>query len=362
MNRKLLLFIIIAINSLAQSVFIPKEIQDAYDNGTRSPDGKPGYNYWQNRSEYDIDVTIIPDSSLLRGSEKIAYYNNSPDTLKRLVIRLYQNVNRPGNPREYIYDENDLTKGVVIASLKINGKEYHIHGREIDDYGTNLIIKNLKILPQNKTDISVSWEFIFPRTNFLRMGKYDSTTFFAAYWYPQIAVYDDIDGWDTQEYTGNTEFYNDFNDYNVKITVPNNYGVWATGDLLNAGKVYTASVYDKYLTAQTSDKVIQIISEDDINYKTQLYNSASPVNTWIFKASGVPDFTFGTCSAYIWDARIVYDGEKNVLVSTVYNPLFKTPFDVCDESARSVEMFSRDLPGIPFPYNKITLFNGDGGM
>ena len=363
MNKKMQFVLFIAsLNCIAQSLFIPKEFQDAYDNGTRSPEGRPGYYYWQNKSEYDIDITILPDSSLLRGSEKIIYYNNSPDTLKWIVIRLYQNVNRPGNQRDYLYEEKDLSKGVVITSLKINGKEYNNRDKEIEDTGTNLIIKKQKIPPGKKTDISVSWEFTFPKINIMRMGQYDINVFFAAYWYPQIAVYDDIDGWDLQEYKGNTEFYNDFNDYNVKITVPNIYGVWATGDLMNADKIYSTKVYERYLSAQSSDKVIQVIGDDDISNKTQLYNSSSQVNTWIFIASGAPDFTFGTSSGYIWDARSVYDGVKNVIVSTVYNSPYKTPFNVCDESAQSVEMFSHVLPGIPFPYNKITLFNGGDGM
>lgn len=363
MKTKLLLLIfIISFSSISQSLFIPKEFQDAYDEGSRSPDGKPGYYYWQNKSGYDIDVTVVPDSSLLRGSEKIIYYNNSPDTLKRIVIRLYQNINRPGNQRDYFFDEKDMNKGVVITMLKVNGKELVLNSKEIEDTGTNLIIKSLKILPGRKTEIIVSWELTFPKLNIMRMGQYDPNVFFAAYWYPQVAVYDDIDGWDLQEYKGVTEFYNDFNDYNVKITVPNNFGVWATGDLMNADKVYSPGIYQKFLAAQNSDKVINIISEDDINNKITLYETSSRVNTWIFTAKGVPDFTFGTSSVYIWEARTVNDGAKNVFVSTVFNPAYKTPYSYCDESARSIEIFSSELPGIPFPYNKITLFNGSGGM
>jgi hypothetical protein len=363
MNKKHLLFIVFTVmNGYTQTLYIPKEYQAVYDEGSRSFDGKPGLYYWQNKSDYDINVNVLPDSSLVRGNEKIVYYNNSPDTLKQLVIRLYQNINRPGNPRDYLYDESDLNKGMVIISLTINGKEIKLGKPETEDTGTNLIIPDLKILPDEKTRISVSWEFTVTRKNNLRMGKYDPFSFFIAYWYPQVAVYDDIDGWDLIEYKGNTEFYNDFNNYSVKITVPNDYGVWATGDLENAEKVYSSKVFLNYKKALFSDKVINIIDADDVKNGAVLYNNSGETNTWEFSAEGVPDFTFGMSAHYSWDARSVWDGEKNVFVSAVYNPALKTGFDVCDESAKTIDIFAHSQPEVPFPYNKITLFNGDDGM
>lgn len=363
MYKYLILISLLTANCLAQSIYLPLEFEAAYEEGSRSLDGRPGPEYWQNKSDYKITAALYPESGLIKGSANITYYNNSPDTLERLVFRLYQNINKKGALRDFQFSKDEYTNGMEISNLTINKKNYNItNDSNVENTSTNLVIKKLSIAPGKQTNVTVSWEFKVPRENYVRMGQYDSTTFFIAYWYPQIAVYDDIDGWDMTEYSGTAEFYNDFNNYDVKITVPNNYGIWATGDFQNGGEVLSPQIYTRYNSALISDKTVNIITANDYELKMAVFNNSKETNTWHFTASNVPDFTFGAAANYLWDGRSADGYNKKVFVSAAYNPASLDFYEVCDVAAKSVEMLAKDLPGMPFPYPKITIFNGSGGM
>ena len=143
-----------------------------------------------------------------------------------------------------------ITRVLSSSHFPLEKRNYDVDtDTSVENTGTNLVIKDLEILPGKQTSINVSWNFKVPEDNGIRMGKYDSTVFFIAYWYPQVAVYDDIDNWDMIEYTGNTEFYNDFNNYDVKITLPNKFGVWATGNLENPEQLFAPEILSKYIEA-----------------------------------------------------------------------------------------------------------------
>jgi hypothetical protein len=348
----------------SQEIYVPAEYQDAYEDGTRSLDGKAGADYWQNHSDYKINVTLDPLESTVNGTATIVYFNHSPDTLDRIVIRLYQNLNRAGTVKDFPLDEKDFGEGMVISSLTVNKKQYAVPGdTNLENTGTNLAVKDVTLLPGRQANINISWSFRVPRKNIVRTGQYDSTTFFIAYWYPQMAVYDDIDGWDMNEYTGTAEFYNDFNNYEVKITVPNNYGIWATGSLQNPEEVLSAGILTRYSQALVSQQVFNIITLADYTSQNPVFNSSSQSNTWFYKAKGVPDFTFGAAANYLWDARLADGGPgKKVFVSAAFNPATLDFYEVCEIACRTVEMMSRDLPGISFPFPSLTIFNGGGGM
>lgn len=347
----------------SQDLYIPLEFQSAYEDGTRSLDGKPGADYWQNKSDYKISARLNPTAGIISGSAVITYYNNSPDILDRIVLRTYPNLNKKGIVKDFSFSKDEFTDGMIISALSVNKKSYDIKAdTTLENTGTNFVIKNLSIAPGKQAVINISWEFKIPFENKVRMGQYDSTTFFIAYWYPQVSVYDDIDGWDMIEYTGQTEFYNDFNTYDVKITVPNNYCIWAAGDLVNAERVLAPQIYDRYKEAMVSAKTISIIKANDYLLKMSLFNNSSETNTWHFSAVNVPDFTFGAAVNYLWDGKSADAVNKKVFVSAAYNPASLDFYEVCDVSAKTVEMMSKDLPGVPFPYPKITIFNGGGGM
>src|SRR5438309_5443513 len=122
-NLLVLMFLFTAYNrATAQQLYMPRDVQQAFKNGTRSTDGKPGKEYWQNRGRYDITVAAMPPDRTIRGSEQISYTNNSPDTLKNLVFRLILNIHQPGAARLFPADTNYLTSGIHIDSFVVNGK------------------------------------------------------------------------------------------------------------------------------------------------------------------------------------------------------------------------------------------------
>ena len=365
MNRTLLfigLLLYSISNISAQEIrfFMPKEIKKAYDNGTRSYDGKPGSAYWQNTVDYDIAVKVIPDTRELIGSEIVVFYNNSPDDLNQLIIRLYHDVFRKGNPRAMRVKETDINDGVEISKLTVGGIDIDLE-QQATRRGTNMYIDLAEPLANNSaTTIEVDWKMVIPETT-RRTGAYDSTSFFVSYWYPQIAVYDDVFGWDRLSYDFSTEFYNNLGNYKVKITAPENFSVIATGVLQNPEKVFNADKLALYNQARSSNETITIISADDVKNG---YSHQS--GTWQYDAPGVPDFSFCLSDHFVWDAAILKVEERNVLIHSFYNiKVAEQATDLTSIQQQTMKYFSEDVPGVPYPYPEFAtcvMGVGGGGM
>lgn len=346
---------------------LPLNVQHAYENGTRTYDGKPGPNYWQNNSVYKIKAELEPASRKLSGEETITYYNNSPDTLKQIVIRLYPDLYRKGNARDFEIEPSVVNDGVVIEKLIVNGEELKIDGGKTSPRreGTNLFIPLSKnLFPKSTAEIKIDWNYTIANESQVRTGAYDSTSFFVAYWYPQAAVYDDIDGWDANNYTGQTEMYNDFNNYEVEITTPKNFLLWSTGVLQNPEEVYSQNILEKYNSALQSDKVINIITKKDL----ESGNVTADKEKLVYKifAEHVPDFAFAMSDHYLWDASsLVVDKQtgRRTFISAAYNIKNTENFsNVASVARKAIESFSTRIPGVPYPYPRMTVFNGQGGM
>lgn len=347
--------------SAQSGIHIPKEFQIAYKNKTRSNDGKPGIKYWQNTVVYDIDVVVTPETRAIEGKETIVYINNSPDELSRIVIRLYNDVFKKGNRRDEKANEEDIGKGVDIKELTVNGKLYDMANSDlVQRYGTNLIITLTEPLKSGgKITLGFQWEQKVPLT-LRRAGAIDSTSFFVAFWYPQVAVYDDIFGWDGISYTlGHPEFYNNLANFNVRITAPKNFLVWATGTLENSSAILPSKIYERYVKAKTSTELVKVVTKDD------LANFEVKSNTWNYKATEVSDFAFAMSDHYLWDALSQKVSGNDVLISTVY-PVGKEKeyAQVTLTQQKAMKHFSEDIPGIPYPYPAFTTFIGlhGGGM
>jgi hypothetical protein len=342
---------------------IPKEIQAAYKKGTRQKDGSVSPTYWQNRSDYNIQARFNPQTRMINGEATINYSNNSPDSLRLLVFRLYQDRYKKTAMRDADIAAEDLHDGVVIKKLVIGGVEYD--AQKLFRRGTNLFVRLGKenlLLPKAKTEVKVSWEVQMPISSDGRTGRFDESSFFIAYWFPQIAVYDDISGWDMYNYTGTAEFYNDFGNFDVKISVPKNFLVWATGVWQNPQETLTETYLQRYTTAKTSDKVVNIVTADDV--KKGGITQAKDSLTYHFKADYVPDFAWATSDHYLWDAGsvVVEDNGRRVVVGAAYKKESKDFYEVAEIGLRSVEFLSKEMPAVPFPYPNLTVFNGTGGM
>ncbi|RPI71403.1 MAG: M1 family peptidase [Ignavibacteriales bacterium] len=362
-----ILFVFSILSFSQSSLYIPRNVLNAYEKGTRSFSGTPGENYWQNSAEYKIKVFVEPETRLVRGTEQIEYFNNSPDTLKVIVINLIQNMNKPGSERNIPLPEESLTDGVVIEKFLINDLPVIMEDVRKVSIRSTLLRINIEddpLPPGSKMNLEIDWNFTIPGGSNPRMGAYDSTSFFIAYWYPQIAVYDDIDGWDILHHTGEQEFYNDFSDYEVEITVPNNFGVWSTGTLQNPEEVLEDEYLIRYNKARNSDNIINIVTKDEVN-SGKIYKSSSSVNTWKYKADYVTDFAFGISDHYLWDAvSFVADKQKGdrVYIAAVYKEESKDFYEVSEIARKCISYFSNELPGIPYPFPSLTVFNGSGGM
>ena len=370
---KKLLSVIAAVVFLSPSLYsqnvtlhIPTNFQNSYKKGIRSFDGKPGANYWQNKSNYKIKARLEPKTRILSGEETITYFNNSPDTLKQIVLRLYPDIYKKGNARDFSVDPLDITDGTQIKKLSVSENELKINEGDNSPSisGTNLFIPFKKHLaPKEKIELNVEWSFVIPNKSTIRMGAYDSTSFFIAYCYPQVAVYDDIDGWDVLDYTGQTEMYNDFNNYEVEISVPKGFLLWSTGVLQNPGEVFSERILEKYKTAFQSEKIINVV--DSIDLALGNTTSENEILVYKIKAEYVPDFVFATSDHYLWDAStIVADNKtgRKSFISAAYNKDEKDFSTVAEVAAKSIKNFSTHMPAVPYPYPAMTVFNGQGGM
>ncbi|HZW37974.1 MAG TPA: M1 family metallopeptidase [Ignavibacteriaceae bacterium] len=359
--KTIFLFVIFfTVTIFPQNYYLPINIKKAYDNGTRSYDGRPGKNYWQNTSNYKIKAELNPFSKVITGSEQIDYVNNSPDTLKELIVNLFQNIYKYGSPRNWPIDKQSLHDGVEINKIIVNDEVINLE-KETYTFSTILTIKlPSPIVPSSNANIIIDWKVKIPEKSTIRQGAYDSTSMLIAYWYPHIAVYDDIDGWDENLYIGDQEFYNDFSNFDVEISVPSTFIIWATGELQNYKDVLTGKILERYEETKNSETVVKIITTDDIiNSNT---SSAKGNKTWHFTAENVIDFVFAASDHYLWDGVIYKNSGKKTFISSAYKKESLDFYQVGDIAKKVITYLSEELPGVPYPYPSMTVFNGSGGM
>ena len=296
----------------------------------------------------------------------ITYYNNSPDTLKELIIRLYPDLYKKGVERLSEIADKDLNEGVIIDSLQIGNESINNFSNPQKAFhrNTNLFIKpDNNLLPHSSVQLSVQWHYFVNTGSPVRTGMVDSSSYFIAYFFPRVSVYDDIDGWDTWSYNGTQEFYNDFGNFNVEISVPKNYVVWATGDRQNADENFSKNITGKMKTASTSDKIIHVIDSTDY-IKNDVFSSAT-TGIWKFSANSVTDFAFAVSDHYLWDvSSILVDSStgRRTLAEAAYNKIHTDYFDVASQAHQSVFYMSYFYPQYPFPFNHETIFDGTDQM
>jgi len=346
---------------MGQALPVERNMEQSYLNRTRNRSGAPGQNYWQNSADYNINLQFNPASGELKGIVNITYFNHSPDTLKTLLFKLYPNLYKSDAMRNTIIAQEDLSSGVQISHMQINERIIDSSGRTVR--GTNMYIRKIQVLPGQKTSISIEYNYTLNRGSFMRTGQIDTGTFFIAYFFPRVAVYDDVDGWDEHNYSGKEEFYNDYGNFDVSISVPGNFRIWATGDLKNPAEVYEQEIVNRITEAERSDSITDVISVADM--KKNNITKPNPINKWHFVANNVTDFAFAVSNNYIWKASsIVVDSnsKRRTRVDAVYNPLHTNYLPVVNYSRKTVALMSYHFPAIPFPYPHITIVDGLDAM
>jgi hypothetical protein len=340
----------------AQTLTMPPEIQQAFTNGTRSASGKPGKKYWQNHGNYNIAINVNPPGNTIKGVEQITYFNNSPDVLKSLNMKLIVNVHR-GSGRA----APNPAAGIVVDDITINGVKAAWDNNVA--ITTNQMVDLAKPLnPHDSLKMNITWHYELSKGRG-RDGAIDSTTFYLAYFYPRVSVYDDYKGWDLQPHTGSLEFYNDFNDYTLAVTVPKNFIVWSTGTLRNPNEVLQPEYAKRLEQSFTSDSTIHVATAQDLANKSVTAQNAT--NTWKWTATNITDVAVGISDHYVWDAASVIVDDK-----TQRRTSMQAAFpDASDDFHHSVQFgryslgwFSHNWPGVPYPFPKSTAFQGFADM
>ncbi len=342
----------------AQTLYMPRDIQKAFKNETRSADGRPGKKYWQNYGRYNISITAVPQNRTVKGTEQITYVNNSPDTLKRLNMKLILNIHKPGAARFGDAGADYLTPGVQFDSFLINGEE-----KKMVSNSTNQLVGLSKpLMPHDSVKLDIGWHFEISKESG-REGMIDSTTCYLAYFYPRVSVYDDYNGWDRLPFLDAQEFYNDFNDYTLHVTAPKNYVVWATGTLQNPDEVLQPEYAKRLKASFTSDSTINIASAAEL--AVHKVTAQKEMNTWTWTATDISDMAVGISDHYVWDAAsVVVDDATNRRASmqAAFLDSSEDFHHAVQNGRNSLSWLSHNWPGVPYPFPKMTSFQGFADM
>jgi hypothetical protein len=358
MIRSSILFaaLLLGMQAGAQTLTMPPEIQAAYDKGTRSLSGKPGDKFWQNHARYNISLTVAPPDNTIRGMEHITYFNNSPDTLKSLNMKLIVNVHLLGR-----HASADTLSGIKVDDIEIRGAKTP-WDNSADTLTNQMVALSSPLMPHDSLNLDITWHYSLSHRGG-RDGVIDSTSYYIAYFYPRVSVYDDYKGWDIQPHTGSLEFYNDFNEYTLSVTVPRNFMVWATGTLQNPSEVLQPEAAKRLEASYTSDSTIHVATKED--WSAGKVTSQNATNTWKWVAHYVSDVAIGLSDHYDWDAAsVIVDNKTHRRVSM--QAAFQDASDDFHHDVQfgrnSLAWFSFNWPGVPYPYPKSNAFQGFADM
>jgi hypothetical protein len=336
----------------------------------RTGAGAPGPAYWQQRVDYVIKATLDTAARAVIGDERITYTNNSPDTLRYLWLQLDQNLYAEGSRGAALNPGGATDGGMKLvwvgepAGVPAKGKP--ARPAEPLGYSVNNTMMRVELPrplpPRARQLLAVSWTFpIGPKRNRMGIETIDGSTIFeVAQWYPRLAVYDDVRGWNTEQYLGYGEFYLEYGSFDVSLTVPANMLVGATGTLRNPEQVLTATQRARLAEARRSDRTVTIRGKDEIDDPAS--RPAAPGGTliWRFTADSVRDFAWAAARQFVWDA-VGANGGK-LLVMSFYPPSADSIWNRASEYGKlAIERYSKQWWPYPYPY--ATNVNGiEGGM
>ncbi|MFL5496447.1 MAG: M1 family metallopeptidase [Gemmatimonadales bacterium] len=329
-------------------------------NLLRNGAGRPGSTYWQQRVDYRISATLDPEHQEIRGRETIHYVNRSPDRLPYLWLFLEQNICGPTSITEQLDQPPLVFLGSIFdfsckgfaGGLRLERVRLGVRDLKPVIYGTTMRVDLPRALaPGAFLDLEVTWRFTVPPYGAGRMG-HDGTDYVIGQWYPRVAVYDDVRGWNHEPYIGGGEFYLEYGRFDVALTVPAGYIVGATGVLRNPEQVLTGEQRARLARARGSAEPVAVITAEEAGHPDRTRPSASGVLTWHFTADSVRDFAFGAAPNFRWDAS----GYRGVLVHTLYRPS-APEWEEANRIVRSgLQYYSEQW--YPYPYPHMTSIEG----
>ena len=346
-------------------------------NVYRTASGAPGHEYYQQRADYDMSITLDDETQRIYGEETITYTNNSPDELRYLWVQLDQNMRAQNSTTQQIktggiFNQRGATPQTAFNQLK-NNQFYDFDGGFKLAYvkatsGANLpyTVNNTMMrvdLPTplrqgQKFSFKIKWWFnindrmdIGGRSGYEYFEEEDNYLYTIAQFFPRMAVYNDVEGWQNKQFLGQGEFTLPFGDYKVDITVPSDHIVASTGELTNASRILTSKQRTRLAKAEKSyDDPVIIVTQEEAEAAEK--NKASSTKTWTFKAENVRDFAFATSRKFIWDAQAVDIGGKTTMAMSYYpkegNPLWEQYSTRV--VAHTLKVYSKFT--IDYPYHK----------
>ena len=354
--------------AFSQTKFAQLDQELPTPNEYRTAGGAPGHNYYQQKADYKIAITIDDATQMLTGDETITYTNNSPDKLEYLWLQLDQN----------IYDLQSDTKIIEIEKMEdfknigdVKKKFFHYDGGfKIESITTTsgqkmsfsinktMLRINLSkpLLPNSSISFKVKWWYnindrmaVGGRSGYEYFEKDKNYLYTIAQFFPRMCVYNDVEGWQNKQFLGRGEFALPFGDYDVSITVPSDHIVGATGELQNGNSVLTAEQRKRFEKAKLADSPIMVVTQEEAEKKEK--SKEKGLKTWNFKATNVRDFAFASSRKFIWDAQAVKVGGKTVLAMSYYpkegNPLWEKYSTKL--VAHTIKTYSKYTVDYPYP-------------
>lgn len=313
-------------------------------NVYRSASGAPGHDYWQNRADYVMQIELDDTTQRIVGTETITYHNNSPDELAYLWLQLDQNM------RAQDSDTKKISTGAINDRMSFrNLRQMHDNfdgGFKIDwvqdrrsqplPHTINKTMMRVDLpvplKPGSSFTFKVKWWYnvndrmkIGGRSGYEYFEDDENYLYTVAQFFPRLAVYNEVDGWQHKQFLGRGEFTLEFGDYRVSLTVPSDHIVAATGVLQNPKDVLTTTQQQRFTRSRTASEPVVIVTEDEAIENEK--EKATDKKTWVFQGDNVRDFAFASSRKFIWDAMGVRSGDNTVMAMSFYpkegNPLWE---------------------------------------
>jgi hypothetical protein len=368
-----------SVNIFAQEKFKQLKEELATPNVYRTASGAPGHEYWQQKADYKIKLELDDEKQKIYGEETITYINNSPDALSYLWVQLDQNM-RAKDSQTTLIKENKLADKMYSTSLDPYYNEYD-GGFKIDyvkDANGKALAHTINYtmmridLPKplkagGKYVFSIKWWYNINdaikdggRSGYEHFEEEDNYVYSIAQFYPRMAVYNEVEGWQNKQFLGRGEFALTFGDYEVSITVPSDHIIASTGELQNAKDVLTKEERSRFEKSKTAKEPVVIVTQEEATEKEK--TKSDKKSTWTFKASNVRDFAFASSRKFIWDAMGVKFGARTVMAMSYYpkegNPLWgKYSTKAVAHTLKTYSKYTFDYP-YPVAISSHAVFTG----
>jgi len=352
-------------------------------NGHRTASGSPGKDYYQQKVDYKMDIILDDENSRLYGTESISYKNNSPDELSYLWVQLDQNIRGDYNMEDMKTSSGVPEMSSIDSFVEEFTSEKFVGGFNIEKvtgengrplrYNINKTMMRVDLPNPVKSgqvfNFSIKWWYKInnhvparDRSGYEYFSEDDNKAYVIAQFFPRLAVYNDVEGWQNYQFWGNGEFALNFGDYDVKVTVPDDHIMEATGELQNPKDVLSKSELQRYKKAANSfEKPVVIVSEEEVREKEKKKSNGK--STWHFVAKNVRDFAFASSRKFIWDMMAVKIGGKNIIASSLYpkegNPLWEEYSTRV--VAHTLEVYSKYTFDYPYP-KAVSVHSKNQGM